>query len=163
MVCFQTKNPNLGKFWRVLVYCMTIWSILRPLEIFHGHSVYFVVIWYIFPRFGILDQEKTGNHGLRSNLIINFSNIGAGFDREYTKNMVPIFCSIGPLNIKSTLDCSAHVENLKLLIQFRCRGNQSGADVIITNFSKFYPFLLHMTITPEIKFTCESYFKSLAP
>jgi hypothetical protein len=23
--------------------------------------VYFVVIWYIFPRFGILDQEKSGN------------------------------------------------------------------------------------------------------
>jgi hypothetical protein len=66
MVCFQTKNPNLGKFWRVLlwnilVYFMTIWSILWPLEIFYGHLVYFVVIWYIFPRFGILDQEKSGN------------------------------------------------------------------------------------------------------
>jgi hypothetical protein len=24
---------------------------------------YFVVIWYIFPRFGILDQEKSGNPG----------------------------------------------------------------------------------------------------
>jgi hypothetical protein len=29
MVCFQTKNPNLGKFWRalqwkILVYFMTI-------------------------------------------------------------------------------------------------------------------------------------------
>jgi hypothetical protein len=23
--------------------------------------LYFVVIWYIFPRFGILDQEKSGN------------------------------------------------------------------------------------------------------
>jgi hypothetical protein len=40
---------------------MTICSILRPLEIFLGHLVYFVVIWYIFPRFGILDQEKSGN------------------------------------------------------------------------------------------------------
>jgi hypothetical protein len=49
MVCFQTKNPNLGKFWRVLAYFMTIWSILRPLKIFYDHSVYFVVIWYIFP------------------------------------------------------------------------------------------------------------------
>jgi hypothetical protein len=28
---------------------MTIWSILRPLKIFYGHLVYFVVIWYIFP------------------------------------------------------------------------------------------------------------------
>jgi hypothetical protein len=42
---------------------MTIWSILRPLEIFHVHLVYFVVIWYIFPCFGILYQEKSGNPG----------------------------------------------------------------------------------------------------
>jgi hypothetical protein len=66
MVCFQTKNLKLGKFWwallwKILVYFMTIWSILRPLEIFYGHLVYFVVFWYIFPRFGILDQEKSGN------------------------------------------------------------------------------------------------------
>jgi hypothetical protein len=58
MVCFQTKNPKLGKF---LVYFMTIWSILLQLEIFYGHLVRFVVIWYNFPRFGILDQEKSGN------------------------------------------------------------------------------------------------------
>jgi hypothetical protein len=49
MVCFQTKNFTVGKFWRVLlwkilVYFMTIWSILQPLEIFNGHLVYFVVI-----------------------------------------------------------------------------------------------------------------------
>jgi hypothetical protein len=52
--CFQTKNPNLGKFWRVLLwkiipYFMTIWSILRPLEIFFGHLVYFVEIWSFYP------------------------------------------------------------------------------------------------------------------
>jgi hypothetical protein len=40
---------------------MTIRAILRPLEIFYGHLVYFVVIWYIFPGFGILNQEKSGN------------------------------------------------------------------------------------------------------
>jgi hypothetical protein len=40
---------------------MTIWSILRALEIFSSHLVYFVVIWYISPRFGILYQEKSGN------------------------------------------------------------------------------------------------------
>jgi hypothetical protein len=33
---------------------MTIWSILRPL-------VYFIVIWYIFSRFGMMYQEKSGN------------------------------------------------------------------------------------------------------
>jgi hypothetical protein len=47
---------NIGIF-------LTIWSTLRALEIFYGHLVYFVVIWYIFPRFGILDQEKSGNPG----------------------------------------------------------------------------------------------------
>jgi hypothetical protein len=64
MVCFQISN--LGKLWRVyqgkiLVYFMTILSILWPLEIFYGHLVYFVVVWYISPRFGILYQEKSGN------------------------------------------------------------------------------------------------------
>jgi hypothetical protein len=69
MVCFQTQTPNLGKFWKVLQwkileYFMTIWSILRPFEISFGHLVYFVVIWYISPRFGILYQEKSGNPGV---------------------------------------------------------------------------------------------------
>jgi hypothetical protein len=31
---------------------MTIWSILLLLKIFYGHLVYFLVIWYIFPRLG---------------------------------------------------------------------------------------------------------------
>jgi hypothetical protein len=66
MVSFQTKNPNLGKFWRaldwkMLVYFMAIWNILQKFGIFYDHLVYFVVIWYIFPRFGILYQEKSGN------------------------------------------------------------------------------------------------------
>jgi hypothetical protein len=43
----------LGKFWRVLqckilVYFKTIWPVLLLFEIFYGHSVYYVVIWYIF-------------------------------------------------------------------------------------------------------------------
>jgi hypothetical protein len=71
MVCFQAKNPNLGKFWRflqwkILAKLLTIWSILRPSEIFYGHLVYFVVIRYIFPRFGILYYEKSGNPGPKS-------------------------------------------------------------------------------------------------
>jgi hypothetical protein len=54
MVCFQTKNPNLDKFWRVLlrkmlVYFIDIWSILWSFGIFYRHFVYFVVIWYVFP------------------------------------------------------------------------------------------------------------------
>jgi hypothetical protein len=54
MASFYTKNPNLGKFWRVLqwkvlVYFMEIWSILWPFgrhilcpfDIFYGYLVYF--------------------------------------------------------------------------------------------------------------------------
>jgi hypothetical protein len=43
--------------WKILVYFMIIWSIMRPLEIFYDHLVYFVVIlvyfspfWYFVPR-----------------------------------------------------------------------------------------------------------------
>jgi hypothetical protein len=76
MVYFQTKNWNLGTFWRVLqckicigvfyghlVYFTAIWSILRPFSLFYGHLFYFVVILYIFPRFGILYLQKAGNPG----------------------------------------------------------------------------------------------------
>jgi hypothetical protein len=50
---------------------MTIWSILRPLEILYGHLEYFVVILYIYPRFGILDQENSGNPALASRKRVN--------------------------------------------------------------------------------------------
>jgi hypothetical protein len=48
MVYFQTKNLNLGKFWRVLewkvlVYFIGIWNNLRPIGIFYGYLVHFVV------------------------------------------------------------------------------------------------------------------------
>jgi hypothetical protein len=41
MVCSQTKNPNFGKIWRalkwkMLVYFMTIWNILRPFSMIYG-------------------------------------------------------------------------------------------------------------------------------
>jgi hypothetical protein len=39
-----------------------IWSILLPFGIFCFHWIYVMVIWYyIFPRFGMLYQEKSGN------------------------------------------------------------------------------------------------------
>jgi hypothetical protein len=67
MVCIQTKNPNLGKFWSVLQWKMLVfmdtWSIftvfcyiLWTLGIVRGNLVY-------FSRFGILYQAKSGNPG----------------------------------------------------------------------------------------------------
>jgi hypothetical protein len=51
---YQTKNSNLGKFWKVLqwkmlVFFVAILSISRPNGVFNGHLVHFVVIWNIFP------------------------------------------------------------------------------------------------------------------
>jgi hypothetical protein len=69
MVCFQTKNPILGKFWRGLA--------MEDVGIFYGHLVIFTDIWYTyvfcghlvqehgylvyFTRFGILYKEKCGS------------------------------------------------------------------------------------------------------
>jgi hypothetical protein len=50
MVCFQTKNHNLRKFWRALdwimfIYFIAIWNSLWSLG-------YCVTIWYILYSFG---------------------------------------------------------------------------------------------------------------
>jgi hypothetical protein len=53
MVYFQTKNLNLGKFWRALDGNMLVY--LWPFGIFgtfYGHLVHFVFIWYILCSFG---------------------------------------------------------------------------------------------------------------
>jgi hypothetical protein len=54
MAYFQNKNPNLGEFrrvleWKMLVYCITIWSFCGHLVYILSYSEYFMVIWYIFP------------------------------------------------------------------------------------------------------------------
>jgi hypothetical protein len=66
MVCFQTKNPTLGKileslametlglFYDRFAYFTAIGNILWPFGIFCGHLV-------LSPCFGILYQEKSGN------------------------------------------------------------------------------------------------------
>jgi hypothetical protein len=45
---------NVSTFYGHLEYFTAIWNILRPF----GNVV---AIWYIFPQFGILRQEKSGN------------------------------------------------------------------------------------------------------
>jgi hypothetical protein len=45
---------------------LAIWNILRPFGTFYGHFGNLVAIWYIFPHFGILCKEKTGNSARRS-------------------------------------------------------------------------------------------------
>jgi hypothetical protein len=67
MVSFQIQNTNFGKFWRALDWKMSV-------HIFYNHLEHFtatrntlwslchaVIILYLFHRFGILCQEKSGN------------------------------------------------------------------------------------------------------
>jgi hypothetical protein len=49
-----------------------IGSIIRPLGILYDHLVYFVAIWYIFLRVGILYQGKSGNPGVDKTRVTNF-------------------------------------------------------------------------------------------
>jgi hypothetical protein len=66
---FQTQNPYLGKCWRALKWKIQVYFAYGHLEYFTVIWLiiwlfgYVVVIWYIFPRFGILHQEKSGNPG----------------------------------------------------------------------------------------------------
>jgi hypothetical protein len=65
-ISFQTKNPNLGKFWsaldrKMLRYGMAICNILRAFGIFYNRMVHFVFIWYIFSGFDTTCQEKSGS------------------------------------------------------------------------------------------------------
>jgi hypothetical protein len=48
-VCFQTKNPNLGKFWRVLQWKMLVYF----MDTFYGLLLYFMGIWCSSWYFGI--------------------------------------------------------------------------------------------------------------
>jgi hypothetical protein len=72
MEYFQTKNPNLGKFCRalrleMLVYFLAIWSMFTSiLRIVWQRGI--PILWsfgIFFPRFGMLNQEKSGNPGPR--------------------------------------------------------------------------------------------------
>jgi hypothetical protein len=66
MAYFKTRNPDLGKFWRLLHgKCCYI---LKPLGLFYGYLVYFVAIGYklwlfgTFSSVGMLYQGKSGYH-----------------------------------------------------------------------------------------------------
>jgi hypothetical protein len=65
MVYLQTKKTVWVNFGgpcngKGLVYFKAIWNILLPFGIYYGNLE---TIWYSFPRFGTLCQEKSGNPG----------------------------------------------------------------------------------------------------
>jgi hypothetical protein len=67
MVCFQTKNANLGQFWKafdwkVFMHFMAIWNIFWRFGIFYDHLVHFFIHLVHLSGF-IRYQEKSGNPG----------------------------------------------------------------------------------------------------
>jgi hypothetical protein len=69
MVSFQTKNPNLGKFWRAIdwkmfLYFMAILEYFQTFGIFYDHWVHFVFIWYIFPVWVIFTKKNLATLGI---------------------------------------------------------------------------------------------------
>jgi hypothetical protein len=89
MVYFQTKNPNLGKFWRVLqlnflVHIMDIWYIVWAFGIFWNQFEYFAVFLVYFPQFWYVAPRKSGNtvgdHTWRDNETMQMS--GKSFFRQ---------------------------------------------------------------------------------
>jgi hypothetical protein len=64
---FKPKIP-MDIFWRAFESkcCHALWHF----GIFFGHLAYFVVMWYIFPSFSMLYQEKSGNPGYVINTFV---------------------------------------------------------------------------------------------
>jgi hypothetical protein len=71
MVCFLTKNPNLGKFWRVLEWkmlehFMAIWSVLRPWVSFWAFGKIYGNLVYIFPVLVCFTRQILATHQQKS-------------------------------------------------------------------------------------------------
>jgi hypothetical protein len=75
MVCFIPKilfwenfgGSCNGRCWNIL------WPscyILMPIGKLNGHSLHFAVIWYIFPRSGMLYPEKSGKPGRKKTRVL---------------------------------------------------------------------------------------------
>jgi hypothetical protein len=84
MVCFQTKNPNLGKCLRALHRLENVdlfyghLEYLRTFGILCDHLVLFVLIWSIFYGFGYHAPKKSGNP-------VTYDNTNSQTAKQWTK------------------------------------------------------------------------------
>jgi hypothetical protein len=82
MEYFQTKNTDLGTFWRVLLR-----KIMCPFGILYGYLVHCLAIWYILWLLGafspvlVLCEEKSGNPGLHIVPLTNSNERSNGIGR----------------------------------------------------------------------------------
>jgi hypothetical protein len=83
---------NAGMFNGHLEYFTVIWYTLWPF----GNVV---IIWYIFPRFGTLSQERSGNPGLGSEIVDNPKYVISECPKE--KTLVNTYKSFSTRNLTS--------------------------------------------------------------
>jgi hypothetical protein len=62
-----------------------IWNILRTFGIFPDNLVHYVLIWYTFPHFGIMDEEQSGNPDPRASPSSFVGEIGSEMATSGTK------------------------------------------------------------------------------
>jgi hypothetical protein len=54
-------------------------SILLPFGLFYDRLVHVLLIWYIYPHFGMLHQLKSGNPGLASDVTFGITKLKSTF------------------------------------------------------------------------------------
>jgi hypothetical protein len=134
-------------------FFMTIWNILRPFGKFYGTLVNFVVIWYFFPRFGILYREKSGNRGTMAE---GWSGRAPPWSAQFSVEYW--------INLKATQSAEEFVNwNVGLFFSFRpprCRKCQTqffsanlnikgfGGEFIVCQTKTKKTFDLRTTVTP---------------
>jgi hypothetical protein len=64
---------------------MTVWNIFTAIRYLLWPFRNVVVIWYIFPRFGIFREEKSGNPGVATKKVVRRSSTATLL--EFGKNL----------------------------------------------------------------------------
>jgi hypothetical protein len=109
---FLNRNPHLDKFlraldWKMLIYFMAIWNILRPFGKFYEHMALFELIWYNFFRLWYHVPRKIWQPGVATFLVGIFfvsrfqflipgwSNVHTGLPVVHTQVVQPFVPTLG--------------------------------------------------------------------
>jgi hypothetical protein len=115
IICFLTKNPNLGKFWRafewsMLVYCMTIWNISWPFGIIYGRLVYIVCGHLLyFSKFGVFGLRKIWQPCIRHETLLTPDQV------TFCRRHFPFCWPAGFFSIRFVEKRSARLDSLSTI------------------------------------------------
>jgi hypothetical protein len=158
MVCFQTKNSYVGKFWRVLewkclIYSMTIWNILRPFCAVYGHLVILLQFGIFSPVlvYCVMKNLATFDVGFRAlfaemkRLKLKYSNLSI-----YRKNQIKTESFHGRLfSDKTSKNVGRTNKQLITRLIFYC--NTSDLSVCVSYFLAVRPEMFSKTTKMSLK------------